>query len=570
MSNFYVLIDDKKRGGGAREFYEMDAAKFKEMNADGWGVYFAVNDFGGKKRQIQNCIKLRYAYGDLDIAKAGDGQTREEKEAKKKILLDALISKCPPTMVIDTSNGLQPLWNLKDGDIAKKDQYTNVLKGIITWSKEFGAMGDNVYDVPRILRCPGYYHQKEEPYLCEIIFESKKSYTLDELSTIFPYQEEVKPTKIYTGKLSAIDEAIARIDIKEIVIRAYGQTGRAASFDRQDRLVLDGRPTGTFQGRKDDRGFIASSSHEPVKGNRVTVVADILGITPKEARKWLITEYNLNYETELAKRQTIKNIVPEKDYKLRYTWGTKHLDENFAIIKRETFIVLAAKRGSGKTTFAFDLACKNAKRGHRVLFVSLEMKKDLIKQDFARRRAGISITEEYDYQIPDNKQALYEEKIKEIDEIKNLFFSGIQRGSDITWDGVKLLIAEHKDLDLIIIDNLDLIDKGEKENDLEKQKRIVKNVMNFTADQQTPIILIHHYRKSKPDSKEHGMDELSGSGKIADSADYVVKVTRTNDFEAPPPEKYRTRIHLQKARGYNEALADIYFINGTFIDKTDV
>lgn len=567
-NNIYVLIDDKKKEPGARTYYHYDGDLFSKMNEEGWGVYFAVNDFGGNPRQDQYCQKLRCVYGDLDIAKAGDGQTREERDAKKKIVIDALIAKCEPSTIIDTSNGIQPLWRLKDGDVKKRNEYVLAIKGVIEWSKQYGCMADKIYDTARILRNPGFYHQKEEPYLCEIVHSSNKVYTIEELNSIFPYEEAPKReyTKPVEGSLSPLDDAITQIDIKEIVCHAYARTGRVASFDGQERLILDGRLTGTFQGRKDDRGFISSSSHEPIKGNRITVVADILGINNKEARKWIIEEFDLNWGIEQEKRKVLKETKPTKDYKLRYTWGTKNLDDNFAIIKRKTFIVLAAKRGSGKTTFAFDMACKNAILGHRVLFISLEMEKEHIKEDFARRRAGITIPEEREYKVPTAKTIVYEEKIASLEGIKNLIFSGVQRGSDISWDGVKLLIAEHEDLDMVIIDNLDLIEKDDKEDEWQKQKRIVKGIMNFTSDKQVPIVLIHHYRKTQGGGKGSGMDELSGSGKIADSADYVVKVSRTNNAEAVYPEKYCSSIYLQKARGYNESLQDVYFIGGTFVD----
>ena len=569
MSNIFVLIDDRKVHDGAKTYYEENKELFTKMNNEGWGIYFAVNDFGKNPRQDQYCKRLRYVYADLDIGKAGDGQTREERETKKKLVIDELVKKCEPSFIIDTSNGIQPLWKISDGDPKKRTEYIRAIKGIIEWSKQYGCKADRVFDTARILRLPDYYHQKEEPYLCKIVYNSTKVYTIEELNKIFPYEEEVVKsiTPRFSGTLSPIDEAMNRIDIKDIVINAFAKTGRIASFDNKERLILDNRLTGTFLGKKDNRDYIASTSHEPFVGNRVTVTAGILGISNKDARKWIIDEYKLDWETEKAKLKTIKETKPTKDYKLRYTWGTKKLDDNFAIIKRKTFIVLAAKRGSGKTTLAFDMACKNAELGHKVLFVSLEMEKQLIKEDFARRRAGITIPEERDYKIPEMKQEAFERKIKEIDDIKNLFFSGVQRGSDISWNGVKMLIAEHKDLDLIIIDNLDLIDKNEGEDEWEKQKRIVKNIMNFTSDQQIPVILIHHYRKSMSGGKSQGMDELSGSGKIADSADYVVQIARHDNKEAVYPEKYMSVVHLQKARGYNESYQNIYFLGGTFVDE---
>lgn len=570
MSNIYIAIDDKKIYEGVKTYYKKDIDLFTTLNKKNFGIYFAVNSFGeGNPRQDQYCEKLRYVYADLDLAKSGDGQTRDQKEAKKKIVIDELIKKCEPTIIIDTSNGLQPLWKLSNGDISKKTEYVRAIKGIIFWSKQYGCMADRVYDLARVLRLPEFYHMKEEPYLCKIIHSSNKKYTIKELNEIFPYEEEevVIHTPTPIENLSPIDQALNAIDIKDIVIKAFNQTGRLASFDSKGRLILDNRLTGTFQGKKDNKDYLASTSHEPYIGNRITAVSGILNINNKEARAWILKEFNINWATEKAKLITIKETKPTKDYKLRYTWGTKKLDDNFAIIKRKTFIVLAAKRGSGKTTLAFDLACKNAELGHRVLFVSLEMEKQFIKEDFARRRAGITIPEEREYKIPELKQSAFERKIKEINDIKNLFFSGVQRGSDISWDGVKILIAEHKDLDLIIIDNLDLIDRNEGEDEWEKQKRIVKNMMNYTADQQVPIILIHHYRKSMSGGKSQGMDELSGSGKIADSADCVVQISRPENKDAVYPEKYMSVVHLQKARGYNESWQSIYFLGGTFVDE---
>ena len=116
----YVLLNDKEPGTTPKIFYEFQKEKFSRWNSEGWGVYFAVNEFeatdeqvkaSGKSTVRQNNFvsKLRYAYGDLDIAKKGDRQTREAKEQKKKIIIAALIAYCEPTFIIGTSNGVQPL-----------------------------------------------------------------------------------------------------------------------------------------------------------------------------------------------------------------------------------------------------------------------------------------------------------------------------------------------------------------------------------------------------------------------------------------------------------------------------
>lgn len=260
-------------------------------------------------------------------------------------------------------------------------------------------------------------------------------------------------------------------------------------------------------------------------------------------------------------------IKIKDDYKLRYTWGSQLVDEKFAIIKRTDFIVIGAKRSSGKTTYSFDLAHKNARLGHKVLYISLEMEEMEIKEDFARKRAGITIKEELNYEIPEYKMDLYNKKLEELGSEKNLFFAGIRRGGNADWKGIMETINKYNELDLIIIDNLDLIEGIRGENDNERQKRIVKSILNLTSEYKIPLMMIHHYRKGNGSSSSDAMDELSGSGKIADGADRVLKITRNQDPDAVYPDKFKSRLYLQKARGYSEANADLYFIKGTFVDE---
>ena len=216
------------------------------------------------------------------------------------------------------------------------------------------------------------------------------------------------------------------------------------------------------------------------------------------------------------------------------------------------------------------MACKNALIGHKVLYISLEMEKEEIIADFARRHAGWTINEEYHYVVPSHKQDKFKDKLEDFKSIKNLYFEGVRRGDQITWDIVLKIIGKYEDLDLIVIDNLDLIEADSREQEWDKQKRVTKSMMNFTSAKKIPIILIHHQRKKGAAGKDYGMDELSGSGKIADNADRVVLITRNRKPDAEYPDKYCSKIHLHKARGYHEWSANVYFIGGTFIDNPPV
>ena len=581
MKPIYVLFHDKDKTKKLKIYQEINEPEFKQLNSDGWGVYFSVNLFNNGRRRKEDCAKLRYIFADLDIAKEGDGSTEQQRTNKKQKVISALYEKIIPTLIIDTKNGIQPLWKLEDGTIDKIPEYENVIKGLIEWSKTIGCAGDAVQDCARILRLPGYLHQKGEPYLCEEKYKTDKSYKLEDIKKVF-YKEEKKYEPVKNNyPLNDVAQAVENIDIKELVIRAFQSVGRTAEFNNNQELVLDGRKTGTFQGRKDGGNFIASSSHEPFKGNRTTVVADILGVTNKEAYRWIIKEYDLNFD-EIEKKKkidsqlsTIKskdNILSIDKKEKRYTWGTYRLDNEIAILKRGNLVVLGAKRNMGKTIFSFDMAVKNAKLGHRVLYISLEMEKREIIEALARKYANVTIPEEREYRIPPDKRGKMIKIINEINNLPNLIFEGARRAEGVILETVKKIMDDNK-ADMVFIDNLDCINGNKGEDNNERQKKIVNLLMNYTSVKNIPIILIHHYRKGNKNTS--GMDEMAGSGKVADGADIIINLSRRSIEEAKAdniqfPETNKTVLWVQKGRGYDDKAMEIYFINGTFKDYDEI
>lgn len=587
MSKVYVLLhdSDKKTNPWTKTFYEEDAALFHKLNSEGWGVYCAVNDFeatdqqmkiaGVKtKRNIQFLEKINAVFADLDIAKAGDGQTREAKEVKKEKLEFALYELLPPSRIIDTSNGIQPLWDLKNSETTPEYQsrYVAVINAIIEWSKRYGAMGDDVKDVTRIIRLPGYDHMKQEPFPVTEKYKDNFVYTLEDLEKAFvPFAKKTQPPppvkKLHSG-LDEISLAIDAIDFQELIIRAFASIGRSASFDNDQRLILDGRQTGTFQGRKDDRAYLASSSHEPFKGNRITAVADIKQITNKEARAWIIEEFGLKKSKISAAIKAIETPIEVKKMTVHYSWGTKALTDSIAPIKRITYAVVGGSPGAGKTPFCVNLALENVKLGHRVLYLSLEMTTEEVFDFLARKYAGWTIPEEIYHNIPDYKQERYAERKKELEEMSLLTMKGVQGGSDITWDCLIELMAG--DWDLIIIDNFNLIQKEDGVNQLDHEKFLSKKFLAYTASKQVPIIVVHHYSKGGSRDLQKSGYSLSGSAQIYNDTQRLLLLSRKNikpDDEPSKKEKAELHVFVDKGRAYDSGFTKIiYFYKGTFRD----
>jgi len=307
----FVLIDDKKKEYYTKTYYKYNKAELEKRNKNWWGVYFAVNDFSATQaemderkvktqRNIPFLKKLNAVFADLDIAKAWDKQTREDKQIGKEKIMKWLMDYCEPTYIIDTSNWLQPLWVLDEDkvDEATQVRYVNVINWIIERSKTVGGAGDHVKDVTRVIRLPGFDHMKEEPYPITKIHETDNVFTIDSLEEKFLKfcPKEVERKQDYNTKqydTTRQYKEIERLDFKEVIMAAFGSVWRSCDFDKKDRLVIDWRLSGTFIWKHGDRRYLASTSHEPFKWNVITSVADIQRTSNKEAYMWIIDTFNI-------------------------------------------------------------------------------------------------------------------------------------------------------------------------------------------------------------------------------------------------------------------------------------
>ena len=572
---FQDFHDSDKDSGDARVYTEYDEAKLRERNSKTHGIYFTVNGFKGKRR-LTHLTQINAVYADFDFAKEGDGQTQEQIDEKKRALEAALLDYLPPKFIIDTKNGLQPLWMLEPTE--DQEKYVQALKGVRAWGKKFGSKADNVYDIPRVVRLPGFNHLKnpDEPYLCTVKEFDVKPEHIETFLDAFPYEEEEKKEYKPVPKtdLNPIMQAIERIPFQEIIIRAFASVGRPAEFDSKDRLVLDGRLTGTFQGKKDDRRFLASTSHEPYEGNTVTAVAAILACTTKEAYAWIVDEFNLSLTEETKKKkakETVANLKTIETVKgKRFTWGTTELNETFAVIKPYNLIVFAGETNDGKSTYCTDMALKNAELGMEALYLSLEMSNDEVYDHIARKRGAITVKEEYYFDIPENKQKVYDETVKELEARPNFTLKGLVGNQRLTWAAIVEIIKQSKKPDIIFIDNFNLICKDdEKMNDGAHEKLTADRLLAYAAEKQTPLVVVHHFNKGKGETRT--LDDMYGSSFIRNHPHHIVLLERNyakpDEDPLEPIDKAALKLKLEKARSYDKARKTVYFHKGSFYDE---
>lgn len=132
-----------------------------EKNRKGAGVFVMVNEGDGKGRRQRNVARVRAVFADFD----GTDPT------------PALEATPPPHLVVQSSeNGYHAYWRVNDCGL---EEFKPVQGQIAT---AFGS-DPRVCDLPRVMRLPGFYHQKGTPFRSRLIeILDREPYALNELA----------------------------------------------------------------------------------------------------------------------------------------------------------------------------------------------------------------------------------------------------------------------------------------------------------------------------------------------------------------------------------------------------
>lgn len=133
--------------------FEQHAGKLSAFNIEGAGIFLMVNRGDGVVREgaktcrtIANVLEVRAVFVDLDGSP----------------LDPVLAHSLPPHAVIESSPGKwHCYWKVKECGLS---DFTRIQTALAT---EFG--GDpSVKDLPRVMRLPGFWHQKSTPFRSRI------------------------------------------------------------------------------------------------------------------------------------------------------------------------------------------------------------------------------------------------------------------------------------------------------------------------------------------------------------------------------------------------------------------
>lgn len=137
------------------------------LNLAGHGIYCCVNQTDLQGRRSGNVTALRALFIDDD----GSNPVR---------FGDARLAACPPSMTVQSRAGQHQYWLLQPGEPLAR--FTPAQEQL---ARHFGS-DPKVKDLPRVLRIPGFLHQKSEPFRVKLLQANAARYSIDEVLAAYP------------------------------------------------------------------------------------------------------------------------------------------------------------------------------------------------------------------------------------------------------------------------------------------------------------------------------------------------------------------------------------------------
>lgn len=171
----YRLHDvDPSAHGGAVRIARKDAW---EWNKKGFGIFHTVQQFDGKRR-LDRLVHINAWAVDMD-------------KGSKPEMLERIRLGLIPTMVVETKNGFHVYWKAKD---ATRENFRGILENRLV---PFYQADKKAKDLARILRTPGFYHQKDpaNPFLVKVVHSHRVEYSEREILQFYKDLETPKKQK---------------------------------------------------------------------------------------------------------------------------------------------------------------------------------------------------------------------------------------------------------------------------------------------------------------------------------------------------------------------------------------
>ena len=212
--------------------------------------------------------------------------------------------------------------------------------------------------------------------------------------------------------------------------------------------------------------------------------------------------------------------------------GISALDKVITGLHKSDLIILGARPGMGKTSFALNIAryaAINAKK--TVCFFSLEMTRDQLAQRMLSNEASIESEKLRTGELTTAEWIKLSEAAKHLSESEIYF----DETSGITVPEMKAKLRRMPKVDLVIIDYLGLMRSARStENRVQEVSDITRNLKGMAKELNVPVIAcaqLSRGTEAKGKSHKPALADLRESGSIEQDADIVMFIYRENYYK---------------------------------------
>lgn len=228
MVTFQTFLDDGKGKGAWTRTASLGEVweSLVTLNDEGHGIFVMVNEGDGRGRKQENVVAARALFIDDD----GKGETPIAFVEGKPPF-----DKLPPSITVQSKAGQHNYWLLVPGQ--PLDEFTPMQKAL---AEHFGT-DTAVKDLPRVMRVPGFLHQKvrQDPFLVRVVQTSDARYTMKQVRDAYGIELEQKvqrvaPKPLVEGAALTVNRETrlsrARAYAKAIPPAVEGQQGEPHTF----------------------------------------------------------------------------------------------------------------------------------------------------------------------------------------------------------------------------------------------------------------------------------------------------------------------------------------------------
>ncbi|WP_444641029.1 replicative DNA helicase [Caproiciproducens sp. R1] len=222
---------------------------------------------------------------------------------------------------------------------------------------------------------------------------------------------------------------------------------------------------------------------------------------------------------------------PDADLYKGVPTGIKELDDTITGLNRTDFILLGARPGMGKTSFALNIARHAAvKANKRVAFFSLEMSKEQLASRLLSTEALVGGTKLRTGKLSEDEWI----RIIEAGDVLSKTQFYIDDNPSITVGEMKAKIRRLRDVDLVVVDYLQLMTaSGKTDNRVQEISAITRNMKIMAKELNVPVLMLSQLARDSEKRTNHRpvLSDLRDSGSIEQDADIVLFLYREDYYQ---------------------------------------